>query len=484
MADYGITAYGAYIPRLRIDRAAIAAAHGWMAPSLKSAAKGSRSFCCWDEDAITMAVEAARDCVPEADRGSIETLLLASTTLPYADLQSGAIVAGALGLCDGIASADIAHSQRAGTSALLLGLRGRQRALVVASDQPNAKAASVQELSYGAGAAALSLGHEGVIATFLGASTTTTTFVDHFRAAESKYDYFWEERWIRDEGYAKLVPPTLKSALENAGVSLGEINHFVMASMQRGAAEAVAKKVGFAGSISNVLDNECGYAGAAHPLLMLAHTLEQAKAGDIILLIGFGQGVDAIVLRVTPAIETLRRGQGVSGALADKVQTDSYLRMLSYYGGIDVEWGMRAEKSGKTALTEQYRSADQTAAFAAGRCQSCGTIQFPQLQYCVKPGCHKPSSQFEPVSLVDAPCQVLTFTADWLTYHPAPPLYVGFVQYENGARLLMEIVDVGASGIDVGSRLRNVFRVKEIDRPRGYKRYFWKATPISVTGVQ
>jgi hypothetical protein len=42
----------------------------------------------------------------------------------------------------------------------------------------------------------------------------------------------------------------------------------------------------------------------------------------------------------------------------------------------------------------------------------------------------------------------------------------------------MEVVDVGKAGLDVGTPLRTVFRIKEIDKVRGYPRYFWKATPV------
>ena len=47
---FGIMAWGTYIPRLRMERAAIAAAHAWMAPSLKGLGKGRRAYCSWDED--------------------------------------------------------------------------------------------------------------------------------------------------------------------------------------------------------------------------------------------------------------------------------------------------------------------------------------------------------------------------------------------------------------------------------------------------
>jgi len=60
---FGITAWGAYIPRPRLERSAIASAHQWVAPSLKGLAKGRRAYCSWDEDIVTMAVEAARNCL-------------------------------------------------------------------------------------------------------------------------------------------------------------------------------------------------------------------------------------------------------------------------------------------------------------------------------------------------------------------------------------------------------------------------------------
>jgi hypothetical protein len=68
---YGITAWGGYLPRLRMERSAIAAAHGWMAPSLKGLAKGRRAYCSWDEDVVTMAVEAARNCIGTRERAGI-----------------------------------------------------------------------------------------------------------------------------------------------------------------------------------------------------------------------------------------------------------------------------------------------------------------------------------------------------------------------------------------------------------------------------
>lgn len=476
MSEFGIAAFGAYVPRLRIDRAHIAEAHRWMAPSLKGQAKGSRAFPSWDEDTVTMAVEAARDALAGAGSAPIDALRLASTNLPYADLQNAAIVGSAIGLSDRIATSDSGGSQRAGTSALLQALRGTAPSLVVASDNPVSTPASVQEISFGAGAAAFVVSDRDVVARLIGSATISDLFVDHFRPADATSDYGWEERWIRDEGYAKIVPAAVRDALASAGIGIGDIQHFVMPSYLKGAAANVAKLIGFTGDVAPGLEDGVGYAGAAHALLMLAETLERAKAGERILLIGFGQGTDALIFEATDALAATRPPRGVSGSIAGGIATDSYLRMLSFYRGIDLEWGMRSERSAKTALTEQYRSGAQMEGFNAGQCGACGAVQFPQLQYCV--ACHAPGAGFTDVPLRDQRATVQTSTADWLTYYPAPPMYVGFVQFDNGARILMEMVDIPADGIDTGAIVEMRFRIKERDRQRGYNRYFWKAAPL------
>ena len=63
----GIAAWGAYAPRLRLSRKAAATANAWVAPNLMGKAKGERAMANWDEDALTMAVEAGRDALGPGD---------------------------------------------------------------------------------------------------------------------------------------------------------------------------------------------------------------------------------------------------------------------------------------------------------------------------------------------------------------------------------------------------------------------------------
>ena len=81
MADHGITSFGAYIPRLRLQRSAILAANTWANAGLGANGKGERSMCNWDEDSVTMAVEAARDTLQDSERARIGALMIAGRRL-------------------------------------------------------------------------------------------------------------------------------------------------------------------------------------------------------------------------------------------------------------------------------------------------------------------------------------------------------------------------------------------------------------------
>jgi len=481
MADrIGITRFGAYIPQLRLRRTAMAAANAWANPGLKGSAKGERSMCGWDEDVVTMAVAAARDALQNYRRDRISACILASTSAPFADRLNAGLVAGALNLPDALQSFDVSGSLRAGTSGLMAALAmaaGQDNpVLFVAGERRSAKPASVAEMQNGDAAAAFLVGYNPAAA-LVASHTVTRDFVDHFRATGVKYDYGWEERWVRDEGYMKLVPAALDGLFRKTNVSRDKVARFILPTPFGGIAPALARKMGFAeSSLAPALIENCGFSGAVHGLLMLAQALETAKPGDMIAVASFANGCDALLFEVTPEIEKVRPRRGVSGWLARGRPTDDYTRFLSFNGELNVDWGMRAEFGNKYALTVEYRTGRDNLAFLGGRDRQTGVVQFPKTPAAVGPGAEG-FAHYEDVPLADVPARVVSFTADWLTYYPNPPFYFGLVQFENGARVLMEMVDVREGALSVGSDVEMVFRVKEIDSIRGYRHYFWKATP-------
>lgn len=473
-----ILSCGAYVPRLRLPRSVIAQAVEWMNPQARAQSEGARAVCSWDEDALTLAVAAARDCLAGQDRTRIGGVTLASTTLPFADRDDAALVAAALDLPETIETANLCASLRAGTSALASSARGASGAprLVIAADARRARPGSAQELAFGHGAAALLVGAatSGALATVIAAHHLAADFVDHYRLAGEDFDYVLEERWVRDEGYVELVPRAIRGALAAAQLQPREIHRLVMPGTA-----AVARRVGAAAGLEQAqlqdnLQRDCGDTGCAHALLMLAGALESAGPDENVLLIGFGQGVDALVLR-THAARSERRP--VAEALARRMEEPSYVRYLAHSGLLEMDFGMRAERDNRTAHTVAWRKHRQLDAFVGGRCGACGTVQFPRTRVCVNPECRATDTQADE-PLADTRGRVKSFTEDWQAYSPRPPYVYGNVELELGGNLLMEIADVQPGELAVGDPVRFVFRIKDVDRARGFRRYFWKATKV------
>tara|TARA_A100001037_G_scaffold274601_1_gene272483 strand:- start:7821 stop:9275 length:1455 start_codon:yes stop_codon:yes gene_type:complete len=481
----GITSFGGYVPRLRLQRQAIVDAHSWADPGLAGRAKGERSMCNWDEDAVTMCVEAGRACL-EGSALTPEAVYFASTSAPFADRQHAAIVSTALGLSEEVAAADISSSQRAGTTALIQACAGVQSgqyasALLVVGDKRRTKAASAGELAYGDAAAACCIGTSDTIVDLLAAQSSTVDFVDHFRAAGESFDYTWEERWIRDEGLAKIAPPCIQRALDKAGVPAASVDHFVMPSTIGRAVAGIARQAGInPDAVRDNLHAHVGEAGAAHSLVMLLHTLETAaRPGDVILLVSFAQGCDAVVLKVTEGFAGYDHARSLTDSMASGVAESNYQKFLAFNDLVTLERGMRAEPLDyKTALSVTYRKRDMLTGLIGGRCTQCGTLQFPRTDICVNPQCHAVDTQ-EPHPFRDEAASILTWSADYLTYTPDPPSHYGMITFANGGRFMTDFTDIDVGDIEVGTDVRMVFRIKSVDSVRGFVRYFWKATPVN-----
>jgi 3-hydroxy-3-methylglutaryl CoA synthase len=475
----GITGFGAYIPRLRLQRATVVEANKWSNPGLAALAKGERSMANWDEDAVTLAVEAARDCLTGADRAAIGHISFASTSLPFTDRQNAGIVATALSLPAGIGALDVTGSQRAGTSALISALTSAQDSaqLCIAADKRQARPGSTQELTYGVGAAALTVGADNVIANLIGHHSITEDFVDHYRADGVKFDYFWEERWIRQEGHLKLITAAVSGLLERTGVAADAIDRLIIPVMSRGTPAGVAKATGIAAAaVADTLQANCGDTGVAHPLIMLVAALEAAAPGEKILVAGFGQGADALLFETTQALSDYPARRGVAGSLAQRREETNYIKYLTFNGLLEMERGMRAEQDKQTALTALHRNRDMLLGFIGGNCTKCGTLQIPKTRICVNPNCGEHNSQIDE-HFAEKPASVMSWTADQLAYSIDPPAQYGMVNFEGGGRLMVDFTDVDPDAVEVDMPIRMVFRIKDRDEQRGFVRYFWKAAP-------
>ena len=479
----GITGFGAYIPRLRLSRQAVVTANAWYAPELKGKGKGHRAMANWDEDSITMAVAAARDALGGQDsQGIVREVFLASSTLPFTERLNAAVVAEALNLNEYSGAADVTGSQCAALSGLSQALSSAAATpgtvLLVAADNRRTRAASAQELDYGDGAAALLIGRENVLAEVLGQAALTVDFIDHFRLAGRDIDYYGEERWIRDEGVSRFMPQVIQRALAESGVAAEEVDHFIfptsLAKMDGQLAQACGIR---ADAVTDGLAAQVGNTGVGHGLLMLAQVLEKAQAGQVIVLAQFGSGARTFVLRVTEEIHRFTPQRGVDGWIERGREELNYTRYLAYKGQLQLERGVRGEQDKKTALSTAYRHRRAILGLVAGRCSVSGDVHFPPSRFSYTPDAAALDTQ-EPYPLADRRGRVLSWSAESLSSYMAPPHHYGQIDFDGGGRILMEFTDVSRGDVQTALEVEMVFRIKDIDDLRGFKRYFWKATPV------
>ncbi len=479
----GITSFGGYIPRLRLNRGIIYGSNAWMAPGLIGSANGERSMANWDEDSLTMAVEASRDCIKGFDKSKIDAAYLASVNFPFQERLNSGILSTALNLPENVESADFTASNRAGASALIAGLNAvrtgdYRNVLVAAGHRKITKMAYLHELWEGDGAAALSIGTEDVIAEFKGAVTITDDFVDHYRGLNHQFDYNWEERWIKDEGFLKIAPKAVKALMDKTGINGADIASFVMPCVFGKVPMQIASKFEIAKEkVSNNLHAVCGDTGPAHSLVLLITALENAKPGDKIMMVAFGQGCSAILFEATENITKLKGRNGIKGSLAERKEEQNYIKFLSHRGMLDQDLTIRAEANWKTALSTLYRNKGMILGMVGGKCTKCGTSQFPKADICVNPECKAVNTQ-EDCEFADIQGEIMSYTSDMLTFTMDPPAHYGMVTFENGGRGMFDFTDYEIGKIEVGLPVRMVFRIRNLDHQRGFTQYYWKAKPI------
>ena len=469
----GIAAVGGYLPLLRLDRKLAARELAWS--GLAMPRSGYRSVAGWDEDPLTMAVEAARGLVGKPP----QALRFVSTSAYFTDRAQGALLLDALALPASVRTTDLANSRRAGTSALLDALLGGKEEVVAAAEKRDTQPGSAAHFAYGDGAAAIRTGPDPA-ARLVGHASLTSDFVDRYTSRDHPTPYAYEERFVRDTAVEKLLVPGIKAACAAAGIEPEAIAHVACAEPVANCWKAVAKRLRCpAPNHCETLTDAAGDLGAAHPLFALGLALAAAKPGDFVLLVGFGSGVDALVFEVAAAVPGASE---TAALLAQGEVIRDFARFLNLTGAIDLDWGMRGEFEQKAQATVLERVGRDTIGFIGGR-DSTGNVQFPKSAIPVNPAIEGPEV-LEDVRLADEEATIVSVTADRLNFSPDPPFDFGLVQFDNtqpggGARVLMEMVDRPADGFKVGDRVRMRLRIKSQNARLGFRTYFWKAAPLA-----
>jgi hydroxymethylglutaryl-CoA synthase len=457
----GIVRYGSYVPYFRLTRAAI------------GAGKGERAVASFDEDSVSMAVEAARDAV----RGDVpvDAVLFATLSPPYAEKLNAATIQAALDLPERVASVELGGSSRMGLAALLLGLdlaAAGRRALVCAADVTTGAPGGARESQGGDAAAAFVTGGDGdAIARLAGRASQTMEILDVWRLPEERFGRQWEERFTADT-MAPAVIDTARRALESAGVAASDLTAVVLDGTSPRGLAGLPKALGLRPEqLADPLAASVGRAGTAHAGLLLARALDGAKPGDRILVVCEADGADALVLEVTDAIRDWRPARSVDRWIASKRNDLAYNTYLKWRGILPFEPPRRPDPE-RPAAPPMRRHERWKLAFVGSRCTRCQAGHLPPQRVCVKCGA---VDQMRDERFADTSCRVATFTLDHLAYSLQPPVVAAFVDYEGGGRFSCELTDVDPKEVAIGNHLEMTFR--RLFTVQGVHNYFWKARP-------
>lgn len=442
-----------------------------------------RAVAWFDEDSITMAVEAARQCLAYAQWPDIDGLILASTSSPYDEKQGASIVARALNLPGYVSTMDVAQSLRAGTTAIRFAMAAvksgeMKKVLVLASDERAVAPGSAGEIDLGDGAVALLIGADDVKLALSESRSTNNEMMDVWRRSGDRYLHGWEDRFIKKHGYQHVLVSAVREFCEAYCCEVGEFSRVCLYAPDPRSHQSVVAELNVAREcVQDPFFGRVGNIGVGAALLQLVAAFESSNVGDRILLASYGDGADVLAFELVSAPPS--RGT-VPRALEHRKPVSRYQDFLSAKGLQHREYA-EADYQGISA-TVQYRNAKENLGLVGQRCNNCDTHQFPRGRVCGQCG---EKDSWEEVCYSRDLATLLTYTKDAFFPAPEPPTLAGIVEVERhsvgggksrGPRMHIQVTECDKDALRCGMQLKFVFRC--IHRAGKRPNYFWKCVPI------
>ena len=334
---YGIVSYGVYIPKYRIRVNEIARVWGDKDNIAQSLRVFEKSVPDMDEDAVTIAVEAARNAVMRAqiDPCRIGAIYTGSESHPYAVKPTGTIVGEAICTSSTFTAADFEFACKAGTAAVqaCLGLVSSNLidlGMAIGTDVSQGAPGDMLEYTAAAGGAAYIIGSKDLAAEIEGMYSFTTDTPDFWRREGMPYPEHGG-RFTGEPAYFKHVTSAARGLMEKLKTKPEDYDYAVFHQPNGKFPVRVARMLGFSqeqidpGLVVPMIGNT--YSGSC--LIGLAATLDVAEPGERIFVTSFGSGAgsDAFSIRVTDLIDDIRCG---APTVRDYIAKAQYLDYAVY----------------------------------------------------------------------------------------------------------------------------------------------------------
>lgn len=480
----GIIDFGVYLPHFRLPRAEIGEA--WRLEQAKSLLIGDRSVAGYDEDSLTMGVEAVQHALEGHESPPIDLLLFASTTAPFGEKSSAAVIAAACDLHPS-RTVDVGGSLRAGSSALATAFdairAGTARQAVVAmADMRRPEPGTMLEAISGDGAAALLLGAASgnstdapILAELVGEYHVSDPTIDVWRARDDRYLRTDDEAFTNEVGYFKMLRTAVDGLLKETGVAPENVSavaayvpdgrsYLKMTRASRLNASFTA--MGMDGPAPYLL-MQAGNLGVPFAAAQLSILLESAAAGDRLALIGYGDGADAYLFEVTDAIAGRANKRPVEAWLKNRTKL-SYSLATHFRENLTEKPLFPPEIDPWTSLPLLHRERDELLRFHAQKCNKCGAHWWPR-----RPACYECGEQqaFSSVR-ISRRAKVASFVVEWAIPSPFSPVGMVIADTIEGARLTTPSSDGDPRGLEVGDEVEFALRIFHTSKRLPH--YSWK----------
>ncbi len=330
----GIVGYGVYIPVYRIKIEEIARVWGRNAENIKkSLLIGEKAVAGYDEDAVTIGVEASRNALKmaEIDPKDIGAIFFGSESHPYAVKPSATIVAEAIEATPELTAADYEFACKAGTTAIqtclaLVEAKRIKYGLAIGADTAQGAPGDALEFTAASGGCAYIIGDKNIVAKIEDTYSYTTDTPDFWRRDKQSYPKHGG-RFTGAPAYFKHVYNASKGLMEKLGLEAKDFKYAVFHQPNGKFPRKVAKMLGFSKEQiePGILVDKIGNTYSGSSLLGLARILDIAEPGDRILVTSFGSGAgsDSFSIVVEDLIEEKRKKvKGVDYYIKNRIYID------------------------------------------------------------------------------------------------------------------------------------------------------------------
>ena len=334
----GIVGYGVYVPSYRIKTSEIARVWkkdgGDIENNLRIFEKAVPDY---DEDTVTMAVEAARRSVDMAgiDSKKIGAIYVGSESHPYTVKPSATIVAEAIETSVEITAADFEFACKAGTAAIqscmgMVSAEMIEYGLAIGSDTAQGAPGDPLEYSAASGAVAYIIGKRNCLASIEEYYSFTTDTPDFWRREGQSYPSHGG-RFTGLPAYYKHVYNASMGLMDKCGLNPEDFDYAVFHQPNGKYPLGVAKMLGFKKKQikDGFLVDRVGNLYSGSSLLGLARILDIANPGEKILMTSFGSGAGSDSFSITVE-DNILETRGRTPKVDDIIKNGKYVDYATY----------------------------------------------------------------------------------------------------------------------------------------------------------